>query len=147
MFRNFWSDVHDFTPSSDSWSFLSKASSAGLPVRSHALGTYVRLTCLCILISAATLLQDVRGTDLLKAIPEDVNELLTSDVAEVCIESAHFQVYLKDSMHQLPTSCRQYQKHTAKGHQGRMIMVACSCYMQTQKGWQQLTSFMLRPTR
>lgn len=39
-FRNFWSDVHDFTPSSDSWSFLSEASSAGLPVCSVAL-------CIC----------------------------------------------------------------------------------------------------
>lgn len=106
---------------------------------------YVVLTCFCTLMISWVLLQDVTGTDLLKPVSEDVNELLTSDGAEVCINSAHFQAYLKDTVPQLSICCRQYQKHTAKGHQGRAMIASFSCYIQTQKARQQLTSFKLQP--
>ncbi|KAL3133757.1 Protein Xrp2 [Trebouxia sp. C0010 RCD-2024] len=76
-FRNFWSDVYDFTPSPDNWSFLPKASFANLlqiPRACHACWRHVS--------QAGAVSQDVTGTELLMPISDDVKKHLASDLAE-----------------------------------------------------------------
>lgn len=86
-FRNFWSDVYDFTPSPDNWSFLPKASFANLlqiPRACHACWRHVS--------QAGAVSQDVTGTELLMPISDDVKKHLASDLAEVSLHCIYLDV-------------------------------------------------------
>ena len=83
-FRNFWSDVYDFTPSPDNWSFLPKASLLHVTRACHAWWRHMS--------QAGAVLQDVTGTELLMPVSGDVKEHLASDLAEVSIHCINLDV-------------------------------------------------------
>ena len=132
--------MYDFTPSSSSWSFLTKASLFKITPCARLV-----LMCFDILVFSWFVLQDVTGRDLLEPVSEEVNDHLTSDIAEVRIYCS--QAYLKKTGHLSPIPYRQYQRHMAKGHPLRAMMAFCSCYIQIQQARQQLSSSIQQPIR